>query len=359
MKLDASSLQTNIFVTVMVFLMVVLLPFLDRYICNRLDIDITHKRTADTREARLLRIRELVFYILFFLYFAVYVYLVFFSRTALDDYVVHVAPLQDLIHSVEIDTGFVGVISTIFQEGFKSGLSKIQIEKPEDIAQFYMNMMLFVPMGYLLPYVFDWMQESVHRRPVLFCFLISFITENLQLIFKVGFYDFDDIIANTLGGFIGQELYVRFAYIVEKPDWKNQARKINTWKKLSRKRTLFPLADSLGYSRSTIHVSSPSVVWDFYIGMLGFMLLSEVPATECAPASFLLNIGTFNLEIVCDLKKGSEPQSISLSADNLDKLKKHLEKSSIRPGDFSTDNFTHLRKLTIHDPDGNLINFLE
>lgn len=360
MKLDASSSTTNILVTVMVFLMVFLLPYIDRKVCTGLGINIRHRRTADTREARLLRLREVVFYAIFFVYMAVYVYLVFFSRNALEDYVVHVKPLQDLMNSVHIDTGIVGVTSTILEEGLSDGLSKIQVQKPEDIAQFYMNVMLFVPMGYLLPYVFDWVQKSVNRRPVLICFLVSLLTENLQLIFKVGFYDFDDIIANTLGGFIGQQLYIAIAFIVEKPDWKTDIARHKKWAKLSRKRVLYPVADSLGCSRTVLYVSSPSVVWDFYIGKLGFMNIAEDPGSDSKLPSYLLKIGDFSLEAVCvDSQDLPSFQDICISVENLDRLQKRLEKCGVETGEYTEDRFTLLRKLTVSGPDNVNISFLE
>lgn len=50
-------------------------------------------------------------------------------------------------------------------------------------------------------------------------FVISFVTKNLQLIFRYGFYDMDNLLANTLGGPIGLTLFISAAYVVTHPDW--------------------------------------------------------------------------------------------------------------------------------------------
>ena len=92
----------------------------------------------------------------------------------------------------------------------------------EDITQVYMNIMLFVPMGYLLPYIFDWFRAKVQIRPVAACFITAFLIENLQLVFRRGFYDMDDLVSNTAGGFVGQLLYIAVAYVVTHPDWRRE-----------------------------------------------------------------------------------------------------------------------------------------
>ncbi len=55
-----------------------------------------------------------------------------------------------------------------------------------DFAEVYLNVMLTIPLGYLLPYIFSWYRAKVRIRPVLTTFLLSLFTENAQLITKVG-----------------------------------------------------------------------------------------------------------------------------------------------------------------------------
>lgn len=63
------------------------------------------------------------------------------------------------------------------------------------------NVVAFIPFGMFLP----WLYERCRRFSitVLFCFEFSLFVEITQLVFKVGSFDVDDILLNTLGGILG------------------------------------------------------------------------------------------------------------------------------------------------------------
>lgn len=68
------------------------------------------------------------------------------------------------------------------------------------------NVMVFIPLGLLLPWTF---QKLNNFRKVLGCmFLFILCCEFLQFIFKLGFFDIDDIILNLIGGCIGYVIYI-------------------------------------------------------------------------------------------------------------------------------------------------------
>lgn len=74
------------------------------------------------------------------------------------------------------------------------------------------NVFAFSPYGMLLPFVrkqqtklFDVLRET-------FCF--SLVIESMQLIFKVGVFDVDDLLMNTVGGLIGYFCYFMIRRIV-------------------------------------------------------------------------------------------------------------------------------------------------
>jgi glycopeptide antibiotics resistance protein len=64
-----------------------------------------------------------------------------------------------------------------------------------------LNVLLFLPMGYLLPFTFRKLRRI--WRIVLLALAISLLTEVLQLSFAVGWFDVDDIINNTIGALLG------------------------------------------------------------------------------------------------------------------------------------------------------------
>lgn len=67
------------------------------------------------------------------------------------------------------------------------------------------NIVGFMPLGFFLPII-----SRRSRRwfnTVLLSFTFSLSIETVQLIFKVGSFDVDDMILNTLGGILGYILY--------------------------------------------------------------------------------------------------------------------------------------------------------
>jgi glycopeptide antibiotics resistance protein len=75
------------------------------------------------------------------------------------------------------------------------------IFRASSLRQVFLNVALFIPLGYLLARV------CRPRRVVLICFLVSFSVEVVQYITFLGTADVDDLITNTLGGMIGALLY--------------------------------------------------------------------------------------------------------------------------------------------------------
>lgn len=67
------------------------------------------------------------------------------------------------------------------------------------------NIVGFMPFGFFLPVI---SRRSRHwYNTVLLSYLFSLSIETIQLVFKVGSFDVDDMILNTLGGMLGYILY--------------------------------------------------------------------------------------------------------------------------------------------------------
>ena len=64
-----------------------------------------------------------------------------------------------------------------------------------------LNCILLAPMGFMLPVIFQ--HKVKMKQAFLSGFFVSVIIELLQLIFKRGLFEWDDIIHNTLGGMFG------------------------------------------------------------------------------------------------------------------------------------------------------------
>ena len=123
--------------------------------------------------------------LLFVLYLILLVYFLFFSEhygrnIVSDQYRYNLTPFKEVKRYIEYR-------NQIGSEGF--------------IVNIFGNILAFAPFGLVLPII------SPENRKLLNIVLLSFefslTVELLQLIFKVGIFDVDDLIMNTLGGLIG------------------------------------------------------------------------------------------------------------------------------------------------------------
>ena len=83
------------------------------------------------------------------------------------------------------------------------------------------NLLVFFPIGFLVPI---WRLEKTGCiRIIIYAFLFSLCIETLQLITKVGVFDVDDLMMNTVGGLIGWIIYCIIRFIYHK--WKAKNKK--------------------------------------------------------------------------------------------------------------------------------------
>ena len=64
-----------------------------------------------------------------------------------------------------------------------------------------LNILLFVPFGYLLPLL--WKRADRWWKVVLCGFVLSLLIELTQLVTHLGMFDLDDLMNNSLGAFLG------------------------------------------------------------------------------------------------------------------------------------------------------------
>lgn len=98
--------------------------------------------------------------------------------------------------------------------GRKSGIARYEFvpfwsySHPELRSEIILNYILFVPLGFLLYLCFSEKRNQSGvgintAKVVLIGFLISASIEIIQLIFRIGLFEFDDMIGNTIGCWIG------------------------------------------------------------------------------------------------------------------------------------------------------------
>ena len=101
-----------------------------------------------------------------------------------------------------LDLGLEGTIQHLMDNGIRETLPYIHINSYVAAREVLLNVLLYMPMGYLLPFVFKPMRYSVAA-----CTLVGFIcscaTEYAQYVWHIGYCQVDDVINNTLGCFAG------------------------------------------------------------------------------------------------------------------------------------------------------------
>lgn len=98
--------------------------------------------------------------------------------------------------------------------GRKPGIARAEFipfwsySHPELRSEIILNYILFVPLGFLLYFCFSEKRNQSGvgintAKVVLIGFLISASIESVQLTFRIGLFEFDDMIGNTIGCLIG------------------------------------------------------------------------------------------------------------------------------------------------------------
>lgn len=324
-------------VTAIAVLLSCILPFIDKKICKHFGLNLHGGLNEKKNASKYAIIRKTILYIVFAIYLFILFYLVLFARSENETYLIRNSGIRLFIMT---------------WQGFDMPAM--------EFFEFYLNLMLFIPMGYLLPYIFKFFRAHALRRPLIASFLISVLIENLQLMTKRGTYDTSDIIANTSGALIGSYLFLQIAYILTNPHWRKDHKNYKVWKKLAKKGILYPFVRGFRMSRVNIIAKNEEDVWDFYTKLLGMQPKRFIVPTNSNDSYFLFTTGRTQIAIHCLNKDVTIPsQSITITFENLDILKNHLQKNNIPVSDYTLDIYSNQKTMTIIGPDNVTINFLE
>lgn len=133
-------------------------------------------------------------------------------------YIVVVVGATMLRYSMHSFSGEMGEIYPLFYS-YKEAWNHFSAREWRNII---LNIMMFVPFGFLLPLVSKKFQ--VFWKTYLAGFLFTFLIEITQLLFHLGICELDDLMNNTVGAMIGYGFYRLFMFIVKK--WKKQETKV-------------------------------------------------------------------------------------------------------------------------------------
>lgn len=95
--------------------------------------------------------------------------------------------------------------SLTFPDGLRSLFKgTVEVAEPVLFEEILLNVLLYIPMGYLLPFIF---RKLKARHVIVIALGCSAATEVTQLLCRIGLFEVDDILNNTMGCAIGLLLY--------------------------------------------------------------------------------------------------------------------------------------------------------
>lgn len=93
----------------------------------------------------------------------------------------------------------------------------VQKGSTASLLQILSNIAMFIPWGFLLPYIWKSMRTFSHL--LLASVLFTLCIEVMQFITKRGLFELDDLLHNTIGGIVGYLIYV--GWNIMKKRWKD------------------------------------------------------------------------------------------------------------------------------------------
>lgn len=147
-------------------------------------------------------------YVIFGVYALANLYETILFRGVMPQPIAMLQPLWSYRESLALTGGVAGTF-----KGLLTGTGGVVVTNPRLLEEIILNILLYIPLGYLLP--FTWPSLAGRKRPVpllmwrvvLIGFVCSAVTEVSQLVFRIGLFEFDDMMNNTLGCALGCLIY--------------------------------------------------------------------------------------------------------------------------------------------------------
>ena len=149
---------------------------------------ITLRYLTRNRQSSIVRV---ALYIVLVVYIIGYLYFAFLSRESGSESRVNIVPFQSYVHLFD---------GSLDSERFATTFKAIGLESTSPAVGMLLNILLYYPLGYLLPILFPKLKP---KHIILIGCLCSIATEATQYLLKMGWCETDDVIHNTLGTAIG------------------------------------------------------------------------------------------------------------------------------------------------------------
>lgn len=121
-----------------------------------------------------------------------------------------------------------------YRQAFRLEAGRLQVRDSEFVWYIKNNIRLFVPMGVLLSEWHDAYGKNTFSRVLLTGCLVSVSLEISQLAFRMGLFELDDILNNTIGAILGYCFYVSAKKLMQSSRLRNRWRRSQMEKRSER-----------------------------------------------------------------------------------------------------------------------------
>jgi VanZ family protein len=153
----------------------------------------------------------------FLVYAAAFLSFTLLGRTPVEEAVFEPKPFSALRRTFWLDLPPGEIARLFLKEGPQAIRDNVTLLQTESLKGLFLNVLLFVPMGAMLPGAVPFLAgrvktDATHRRPakrgfpwkaLLVCALLSFLVECVQYVTGLGAFDADDLLCNLVGAVIG------------------------------------------------------------------------------------------------------------------------------------------------------------
>lgn len=150
----------------------------------------------------------LLFYCIGYAFFLVYT--TFLSRSVSQTYSYRLQLMGSARSAITVDGGTLAGLWSLIGGDFSGFMNSVHVDSLQSLEGIFINVLLMMPVGYLLPMAAEVRATKPRFRHVLiFTMLLSGLIEIVQLITKLGMLDIDDWVFNVLGAMLGYGLYYK------------------------------------------------------------------------------------------------------------------------------------------------------
>lgn len=115
---------------------------------------------------------------------------------------VYLTPGRDFRIAFRFDLGIRGTLEALLHGQWGKAFASMHVADASMAREVLLNILLYLPLGYLLPFLSKTLRGHIVLI-TLIGFLCSCATEFSQYYFRIGVFEVDDMILNTLGTLIG------------------------------------------------------------------------------------------------------------------------------------------------------------